>query len=84
MNQNTVLKVYNELCREKILKVERGDGTYVASGEPDMTAEQRKTAVADLLRPGIVQAVQLKLSVDEVRQLAEAEYQALTGRLSKE
>ena len=30
VNQNTVLKVYNELCREQVLKVERGDGTYVS------------------------------------------------------
>ena len=84
VNQNTVLKVYNELSREKILKIERGDGTYVASGEPDMTPEQRRAAVADLLRPGIVQAVQLRLSVDEVKQLAETEYQALTDKQSKE
>lgn len=84
VNQNTVLKVYNELSREKILKIERGDGTYVASGEPDMTPEQRQAAVADLLRPGIVQAVQLKLSADEVKQLVEAEYQALTGKQSEQ
>jgi len=84
VNQNTVLKVYNELCRDKILKIERGDGTYVSSGEPDMTTEQRKTVVADLLRPGVVQAVQLRLSVHEVQQLVDAEYEALAGKQSKE
>ncbi|MBW7992515.1 MAG: GntR family transcriptional regulator, partial [Planctomycetes bacterium] len=26
INQNTVLKVYNELCRQNVLKIERGDG----------------------------------------------------------
>ncbi len=84
VNQNTVLKVYNELSREKILKIERGDGTYVSSGEPDMTAAQREGVVADLLRPGVVQAVQLQLSMDEVRRLVETEYQALTGKQSEE
>lgn len=84
VNQNTVLKVYNELCREKILKIERGDGTYVSSGEPDMTAEQRKAVVADLLRPGVVQAVQLRMGLDEVKQLAAMEYAALTGKRSEE
>lgn len=80
VNQNTVLKVYNELCREKILTIERGDGTYVSSGESDMTPEQRQKAVSDLLRPAVVQAVQLRLTVDEVKQLVEAEFGELTGQ----
>ena len=83
VNQNTVLKVYNELSREKVLKIERGDGTYVSSGEPDMTAEQRKGVVADLLRSAVVQAVQLQLSVDDVRALVQAEYAAVTAHRPK-
>ena len=83
VNQNTVLKVYNELSREKILKIERGDGTYVSSGEPDMTTEQRKWVVADLLRSAVVQAVQLQLSVDDVRALVQAEYDAVTAHKPK-
>jgi GntR family transcriptional regulator len=83
VNQNTVLKVYNELSREKILKIERGDGTYVSSGEPDMTADQRKTVVADLLRSAVVQAVQLQLSIDEIKNLVQAEYEAVTAHKSK-
>ncbi len=83
VNQNTVLKVYNELCREKILKIERGDGTYVSSGEPDMTIEQRKAVVADQLRSAVVQAVQLQLSVDDVKNLVQAEYDAVTAQKSK-
>ncbi|NQV34764.1 MAG: GntR family transcriptional regulator [Phycisphaeraceae bacterium] len=84
VNQNTVLKVYNELSREKILKIERGDGTYVSSGEPDMTAEQRKGVVADLLRSAVVQAVQLGVSSDEVKDLVQAEYGAVTAHKSKQ
>ncbi len=80
VNQNTVLKVYNELCREKILTIERGDGTYVSSGESDMTPEQRQRVVADLLRPAVVQAVQLKVSADEVKQLVDAEFEELSGQ----
>jgi GntR family transcriptional regulator len=84
VNQNTVLKVYNELCREKILKIERGDGTYVSSGEPDMTIEQRKGVVADQLRSAVVQAVQLKLSIENVKDLVQAEYDAVTAHQSKQ
>ena len=83
VNQNTVLKVYNELSREKILKIERGDGTYVSSGEPDMTAAQRKGVVADLLRSAVVQAVQLGVSSDEVKDLVQVEYDAVTAHKSK-
>jgi len=78
VNQNTVLKVYNELCREKILKIERGDGTYVSSGDPDMTVVQRRKVVADLLRPAVVQAVQLRLNVDDIKHLAEEEFNKLS------
>ena len=83
VNQNTVLQVYNELCREKILKIERGDGTYVSSGEPDMTVEQRKVVVADQLRSAVVQAVQLQLSIENVKDLVQAEYEAVTAQKSK-
>jgi len=83
VNQNTVLKVYNELCREKILKIERGDGTYVSSGEPDMTVEQRKAVVADQLRSAVVQAVQLQLSIEDIKDLVAAEHDAVTAHKSK-
>ena len=82
VNQNTVLKVYNELCREKILTIERGDGTYVSSDESEMTPEQRQKTVAELLRPAVVQAVQLQLTAEEVRRLIDAEFEALSGRES--
>lgn len=59
--------------------IERGDGTYVASGKSDMTSEQRKAAVSDLLRPAVVQAVQLSLPLDEIKTLVEAEYENLVG-----
>ncbi len=83
VNQNTVLKVYNELCREKILKIERGDGTYVSSDEPDMTLERRKGVVADLLRSAVVQAVQLQLSIEDIKNLVQAEYDTVTAHKSK-
>ena len=83
VNQNTVLKVYNELCREKILKIERGDGTYVSSGEPEMTAEQRKAVVAEQLRSAVVQAVQLQLSIEDIKDLVQAEHDAVIAHKSR-
>jgi GntR family transcriptional regulator len=83
VNQNTVLKVYNELCREKILKIERGDGTYVSSGEPEMTLTQRRAVVGDQLRSAVVQAVQLQLSIADIKDLVQAEYDAVTAHKSE-
>jgi GntR family transcriptional regulator len=83
VNQNTVLKVYNELCREKILKIERGDGTYVSSGEPEMTLTQRRAVVGGQLRSAVVQAVQLQLSIEHIKDLVAAEYEAVTAHKSK-
>jgi len=74
VHKNTVIKAYNALGRDKILKIERGAGTYVSSGELDMTVERRKVVVAGYLRSAVVQGVQLKLSIDEIKDLAQAEY----------
>ena len=77
INQNTVLKVYNELCRENVLRIERGDGTYVSSGWRNITAVERKAAVANLLREAAVQAIQLDVSLVDVEELLRNEYSSI-------
>jgi GntR family transcriptional regulator len=74
VNQNTILKVYNELCREYILKIERGDGTYVSSGRQTLNLVRRKQIVADALRQAVIQAVQLELPLDQIHELLRTEY----------
>lgn len=77
VNQNTVLKVYNELCRENVLKIERGDGTYVSSNKQNIPTVERKKAVANVLREAAVQAIHLEISVEQTKELLEKEYQAI-------
>lgn len=77
VNQNTVLKVYNELCRENVLKIERGDGTYVSSNKQNIPTVERKRAVANVLREAAVQAIHLEISVEQTKELLEKEYQAI-------
>lgn len=74
VNQNTVLKVYNELCRENVLKIERGDGTYVSSNKQNIPAAERKKAVGNVLREAVVQAVQLDVSLEQAKELLKKEY----------
>ena len=83
VNQNTILKVYNELRRENVLKTERGDGTYVASGKQTLKLDKRKSIVADVLRQAVIQAVQLELSLEQVKEILEKEYVAIVSQRSK-
>jgi GntR family transcriptional regulator len=77
VNQNTILKVYSELCRENVLKVERGDGTYVAASRRTISAAERKRTVANVLREAAVQAAHLDVSLDQMKGLLEKEYQSI-------
>ena len=74
VNQNTILKVYNELCRENVLKIERGDGTYVSSNKQNIPAAERKKAVANVLREAAILVVQLELPIEQAGELLQKEY----------
>ncbi|MBN1437362.1 MAG: GntR family transcriptional regulator [Sedimentisphaerales bacterium] len=83
VNQNTVLKVYNELCRENVLRIERGDGTYVSSSKQHISASEREGLVAEILREAVVQAVQLDVSLEQAQKLLEKEYETITSARKK-
>ena len=83
VNQNTVLKVYNELCRENVLRIERGDGTYVSSNKQSIPAAERKKAVANVLREAAVQAVQLDVSLEQAQELLGKEYEKIKSAKKK-
>lgn len=83
VNQNTILKVYNELCREDVLRVERGDGTYVSSSRQSITAIRRQKMVADALREAAVLAVQLDIPAGQAAELLMEEYAAIISQRNK-
>lgn len=83
VNQNTVLKVYNELCREHVFRIERGEGTYVSSSQQTMPLAERKKIMAPVLRETAVQALQLDIPLEQVKILLEQEYQAITSKKKK-
>jgi len=80
VNQNTILKVYNELCRQNVLRIERGDGTYVSSGKQTIGAAERRQAVLNVLREAAVLAVQLELPIDQVGELLQKEYEDIVSQ----
>jgi len=80
VNQNTILKVYNELCRQNVLKIERGDGTYVSSSKQSISVAERKKAVANVLREAVTLAVQLELPIEQAGELLRKEYENIVSQ----
>ena len=80
VNQNTVLKVYNELCRQNVLRIERGDGTYVSSNKQTIPAAERRLAVSNVLREAAVLAIQLELPIEQVGELLQKEYESIVSQ----
>lgn len=74
VNQNTILKVYNELCRYNVLRIVRGEGTYVSSSQQDISAEKRQEMVSGPLREASVLAIQLGIPIDQVTEILRREY----------
>ena len=83
VNQNTILKVYNELCREKVLKIVRGEGTYVSSSKQNIPIKQRKEMVAGPLREAAVLAIQLGIPVEQVSKILQSEYDKIDSQRTR-
>lgn len=77
VNQNTILKVYNQLCAEKMLRVERGSGTFVTASRQTIPLAERKKIVARILREAAVQAIHLDIGLEQVKDQLEKEYEAI-------
>ena len=80
VNQNTILKVYNELCRENVLKIERGDGTFVSSGKQTLSQQERREMVAGPLREAAVLAIQLGVPIEQAAGLLQTEYEKILSQ----
>jgi GntR family transcriptional regulator len=74
VNQNTILKVYNELCRENVLKIERGEGTFVAAEQQNIPEQDKLDMLAGPLREAAVLAIQLNIPIDQTARLLQSEY----------
>ncbi len=77
VNQNTILKVYNQLCQEKVLHVDRGNGTFVAEPTQSIPTPERRQIVAKILGEAAVQAAHLGIDLEGLHDLLEKEYQKI-------
>ncbi len=80
VNQNTILKVYNELCREQVLKIERGEGTFVAEPQPSVSTDEKYKLVAGPLREAAVLAIQLGIPAEQAGRLLAEEYDKIIAQ----
>ena len=66
-----------------MLKIERGDGTYVSSNKQTIPAAERRKTVSNVLREAAVQAIHLEISVEQAKELLEKEYQTIKSAKEK-
>ena len=71
VNQNTVLKVYNELCREGVLRMERGSGTFVAETSETKQIEEREWIIASMLAETVEKAKSYRMGPEKMREMLE-------------
>ena len=83
VNQNTILKVYNQLCQEKVLRIERGNGTFVSVAPRSMRKSEMKEIVAGPLRQAVVESIQFGLELKELHELLDKEYEDIRQRERK-
>ena len=84
VNQNTVLKVYGQLCQEKVLTSERGNGTFVAAGANEVTVAERRRVVGGLLGEAAARGMQLGLGRAELRRLLDEQCDIVDNERHKE
>jgi len=80
VNQNTILKVYNELCREQVLRIERGEGTFVAEPQQSVSTDEKHRLIAGPLREAAVLAVQLGIPVEQAGRILAEEYDKIIAQ----
>lgn len=69
VNQNTILRVYERLCREGLLEMRQGQGTFVALDAKANASPGQRERLVDELRQVARQCVGLGLSDDEIHEL---------------
>jgi GntR family transcriptional regulator len=79
VNQNTILKVYNELCREGLLKMERGSGTFVCDIPPTRKAEECRQIVSNILGQAVEKGISMNIDLAAMEAILRDEYQKQTG-----
>jgi GntR family transcriptional regulator len=69
VNQNTILRVYERLCREGLLEMRQGQGTFVASNAQANASPALRERLVEELRQIGRQGLSLGLTPEELHEL---------------
>ena len=69
VNQNTILRVYERLCRDGLLEMRQGQGTFVALRAQANASPGQRARLIEELRQIAQQGISLGLSTDELHEL---------------
>lgn len=75
VNQNTILKVYNELCRDGVLKTERGSGTFVADSSQQVQDREKMEIVTEAIGQAADKGLRMQIELQTLHDLLDSEYQ---------
>ncbi len=76
-NQNTILKVYDQLAAEGLIERKRGDGTFVAKPGPTLKRSERKKRLRETLSMAAVQAHLFEIDGLDVHDLLDDEMEGI-------
>jgi len=76
-NQNTILKVYDQLAAEGLIERKQGDGTFVGKPGPTLKRSERKKRLRETLSLAAVQAHLFEIDRPDVHELLDAEMEGI-------
>src|SRR5690349_1324185 len=80
VNQNTILRVYEKLCRDGLLEMRQGQGTFVAPHAHANASPGQRTRLVEELRQIARQGMSLGLTGEEFHELLAEALSQLNGQ----
>ncbi len=78
-NQNTILKVYDQLAADGLVERRQGDGSFVSESTPVLRRTERKKRLRDTLSQAAVQARLFEIPSEDVHDLLDREIDSVAG-----
>ena len=78
-NQNTILKVYDQLAADGLVERRQGDGSFVAESTIVLRRSERKKRLRDTLSQAAVQGRLFEIPTEDVHDLLDREIDSVAG-----
>lgn len=79
INPNTVVRAYQELESDGVIRTVQGGGTFVADGVPQLLKAERLRRLAPLAAQLAVEAHHLRVSEKDILEMVQEEFKKLGG-----